>query len=359
MDSCIFFPHFYLTNDTVLRHQYLYLPSLCRIHTSDRPPRDSKELKRFLSEMAQYGFLENWIPEAADSETVRRFLRVIEHGFCDGIPEYIRQLGKYEKERTSAKTFHLGRVDQWPEVARRLVELGIAKIDRYNEWCFSTRKMVMTLTTCLALRQQTVRQAPRCTDNPEHDELAMLIECLPPGGDAGRPVWRAVLEFPYAIPQNLGDLSLDRLQNLREEIAPFTRFYWDSLPDLAGGIGRADSSAALEEAFRAVAGRVQESLETIQDRLKVFNIISTRGYGQYRWFIPPDSAFESVPLEEAYAAKEVRMTLAPRRCAPEDLDGLTRYPGCYVWSLSAPRHREGIWGQAVSSWLKRFWPVQS
>lgn len=358
MDSCIYFPHFYLTNDTVLRHQYLYLPSLCRIHTSSRPPRDSKELKRFLSELSQFGFLHQWFPEEARPETGRRFLQVVEHGFRDHLPEYIRLLGKYEKERTSAKTFHLCQVNQWPEAAQRLADLGIAKIDRYHEWCFSTRRMVMTLTTCLAIERQAALQIPRCTDNPEYDELAMLIEGLPPGKDTGRTVWRAVLEFPYFIPQNLGDLSLDRLQTLREEIASYTRFYQEALPESARQLGQADSPAAREAAFHALAGRLNETAAGIQDRLKVFNVLPRRVYGQYRWYISPGGPLESVSVESAAPVRDVSWLLQPWPVSPEEVESITRYPGCYVWSLAAPAQNTGGLGKAVSGWLKQLWPAR-
>ncbi len=356
MDSCIFFPHFYLTNDTVLRHQYLYLSSLCRIHTSDRPPRDSKELKRFLSELTQFGFLDQWIPEEARPETGRRFLQVVEHGFRDQLPEYIHLLGKHEKERTAAKTFHLCRVNQWPEVAQRLVELGIAKIDRYNEWCFSTRRMVMTLTTCLAVERQAALQIPRSTDDPGHDELAMLIEGLPAGDDTGRTVWRAVLEFPYFIPQKLGDISLDRLQNLREEIAPHARFYQETLPESARGLGQADSPDALEAAFQDFTNRLHEAAAAIQDRLKVFNLQPQRMYGQYRWYIPPGSPLESLPAENTPSARDMALLLQPWQVSPVEVEAITRYPGCFVWSLASPARNPGGWGRVVSGWLKRLWP---
>ncbi|MGC9326402.1 MAG: hypothetical protein ACP5I1_02095, partial [Candidatus Hinthialibacter sp.] len=179
MASTVIFPYFYFSNETLLRQHYLYMPPVVRVQPCDRPPRDNKQVKRLISDLMRVAFLENYSQDQFDAEINERFLRVVERAFQENRPLYLKHLGKYEKERMSAKTFHLCRKRLWEDLVHRLLDLGIATIDNYDEWCFSTRMMVMVMTICAALSQQRKDGLPRSTDQPEYDELACLIEGLP------------------------------------------------------------------------------------------------------------------------------------------------------------------------------------
>lgn len=336
MASSIFFPYFYLSNDTLLRHQYLYAPSVVRVHPCDRPPRDNKDVKRFLSELMQVGFLENASQDEFDETINARFLQTIERGFQQNRPLYLKQLGKYEKERTSAKTFHLCRKKDWGELVQRLMDWGIASLDNYDEWCFSTRMMVMTLTSCVTLVRQRERMLPRCTDQLEYDELASLIECFPADDGSDAVLRRGILEFPYFVPQNLSSMLLDRLMTLRDDFAAITGDFQQSLIDDAKDLNQTASNAELEERIKCVGERIQEIVKRLGDTLKSRNESVKEVYAQYRWYIPPGSPLAELSFETPSVHQDLAFTTLDAPAAQTEIERTTSYPGCFIWTLENP-----------------------
>lgn len=336
MASSIFFPYFYLSNDTLLRHQYLYAPSILRVHPCDRPPRDDKDVKRFLSELTQIGFLENAAQEEFDSAINDRFSQVIERGFQQNRSLYLKQLGKYEKERASAKTYHLCRKKMWEELVQRLLDLGIAAMDNYDEWCFSTRMMVMTMTSCVALAHQREKRIPRCADLVEHDELAALIECFPAEDGGDSVLRRAVLEFPYFIPQNMTPMLLDRLMTLRDDFSAIAGDFQQSIMDDANDLNRSASLAELDERVKCFSERIQEIMKRLGENLKSRNESVKEVYAQYRWYLPPDQPATGLVLETPVINQDVAFTMMDVPAAPSEIERITAYPGCFIWTLESP-----------------------
>ena len=108
------------------------------------------------------------------------------------------------------------------------------------------------------------------------------------------------------------------------------------MPESARGLGQADLRT--QAAFQDLTNRLHEAAAAIQDRLKVFNLQPQRMYGQYRWYIPPGSPLESLPAENTPSARDMALLLQPWQVSPVEVEAITRYPGCFVWSL----HQRGI-----------------
>ncbi len=336
MASSIFFPYYYLSNDTLLRHQYLYAPTLLRVLPSDRPPRDSKHLKRFISELSQFNFLDNSFQEAFDIDVNKRFLHLVEHGFNKNTPYFVHCLGKYEKELASTKTFHLCRYKVWQELVERLVELRIAEIDPYEEWCFSTRKMVISLNTCLTISQQEKQGIPRCTDSIEHEELATLIECSPCDNDEDVLIPRAILEFPYYAPQNLGAMQLERMQTIRESLSDDAKSFQNLILDNSLEIQKAASKADFSDKMRCFHNQLQEINGRIYEKLQSHNEQIQMVYAQYRWYIPQDSYLSEIVLDDPVSLKDVSCSIINAPINPNNLERILSYPGSYIWTQESP-----------------------
>ncbi|MBN2326883.1 MAG: hypothetical protein JXR73_06995 [Candidatus Omnitrophica bacterium] len=351
MASSVIFPYFYFSNETLLRQLYLYMPPVVRVHPCDRPPRDNKQVKRLVSDLMRVGFLENHSQNEFDAEINERFLRVVERGFQENRPLYLKHLGKYEKERASAKTFHLCRKKLWEDLVQRLLDLGIATVDNYDEWCFSTRMMVMVMTTCAALSLQRRNNLPRSTDLPEYDELACLIEGLPQDDGHDVVLRRAILEFPYVVPKYLPAMQLDRLMNLRDALKPITKQYQSILQEEASDLQQSTSLTELEERVKCIGERVQEIFSEVEGKLKSHNEALQTMYAQYRWHLPPGSPAAGLVLEEPIVKKDVTFAAIDSPASPSEIDAVMTYPGSFVWAQEAPKllpKPNGFWKRLFS-----------
>jgi len=336
MASSIFYPYFYLSNDTLLRHQYLYTASLLRVHPCDRPPRDNKQVKRFVSELTQIGFLENGALEEFHAEIQRSFLTILERAFQLNRPLYLKMLGKYEKERASAKTFHLCRMKRWEELTRRLIELGIAASDNYEEWCFSTRMMVIIMTVYAALAQQQEKRIPRCTDSVEYEELAAFLECAPLDDGSDPALRRAILEFPYRVPKNLNEMQLDRLMTLRDAVAAIAGDFQQPIMDDAADLLRSSSLPELEERLQCIGERMQEITGKIADDFSSRNEAIETRYVQYRFYISADAPLAALPLERSFVQDGAAFSVFTLPANLAESRVVLSNPGSFVWCQETP-----------------------
>jgi hypothetical protein len=336
MAPSIFFPYYYLSNDTLLRHQYLYAPTLLRVLPSDRPPRDSKHLKRIISELSQFNFLDNASQVEFDLDVNQRFMHLVEYGFDKNNPNYVHCLGKYEKELASAKTFHLCRNKVWQELVERLVELRIAEVDRYGEWCFSTRKMVISFNTCLTISQQEKQGMPRCTDSIEHEELATLIECSPCDNDDDVLIQRAILEFPYYVPKNLAAMQLERMQTIRESLADDAKSFQNLITENSLEIQKSESKADFSDRIRHFHNQLHEINGRIYKKLQSHNEQIAIQYAQYRWYIPQDSCLSEIQLDDPVSVKDVSCSIINAPVVPNNAERILSYPGAYIWVQESP-----------------------
>ncbi|MEW6234546.1 MAG: hypothetical protein AB1656_04105 [Candidatus Omnitrophota bacterium] len=351
MTESIFFPHFYLANDVLLRHQYLYSSRLMRIHSSDRPPRDGKLAKSTIANLSGAGFLEDSIPLERSEWAAERFIKTLERAYKENREEYIRRMGKFMKERTSTKTYHLFRLKVWPDAAACAMELGLAVPDSGEIWCFATRQMVMTLIACLTLEQQAQRRLPRCADATEFDELAELLELFPAGsGDASV---RAVLEFPYIVPQAILSLSWEELQVRKIKLAPIAGLFYETIQEAENALNAAKSREEIGERLQDFQGNVAafnrqviQTLQPLGDRPAVF-------YHQYRWYPPEASAVAPAALPAPFIVKDVALAAMLLPAAKEETARARSYPGCLVCAMEKPAFERG-WGWKMTNWFKRF-----
>lgn len=347
MTTNIFFPYFYLSNDILLRHQYIYAKSLARVLPSDRPPRDSKPIKRCISELNQLDFFQHIIPPERIDWISRRFLTVIEYWYDRQLPDYLRLIGKYEKERTSAKTFHFCRVGVWPELVQRLLDLEIATVDHYNEWCFSTRKMVMIFNICIALYYQHRDRSYRCTDDIEQEQLATLIECLPSGSSDDTDTLRAVLEFSYPIPQHILSFQTERLQTLRDNIEPLAGRLAETILDTVSRINHQPTLADIPAVLKQQADAIESVTQSLQVKFQSHNESCRRFYAQYHWYLDqPEWKAEQKP-QDPISSNQCSFAIRLLPVAPSEKERIFKYPGCYLWA------------QESSHWIKKQGFLQS
>ncbi|RJP18289.1 MAG: hypothetical protein C4527_29260 [Candidatus Omnitrophota bacterium] len=349
MDTSIFFPHFYLPNEIFIRHQFLYIPNLLRMQPSDRKPKDSKGVKQFI---ADTDFPVDLIPAETAESVANRFMTVIERSYCESRELYIRRLGKYDKERASTKTFHLCRAPLWPEVVRCLEELGLANVDSSGTWCFSTRQMVMTWNTCLAIENQRQRRIARCTDEPEYDELAALIECLPRGDGNDATASRAVLEFPYVYPENILTLDAATLQILRNSMQMLSASFRKALIDNAGKLETLATTAEIKAQFKKIHADLTEITKWMAQILKEEGQKTARAYGHYRWYINSDSPLAGMGAFQPLLGKNLALSAQIIPLSPDEMARIPTYPGCFLWTRTTANSEMGI-GKRISNLFKR------
>ncbi len=354
MLSTIFFPHFYLANDTFFRHQFLYADSLQRILPTARPPRDHKTCKRFVSELTDIGFVDTVHRDEFNETVSDRFIHLVERAFESGLPDYIRYLGKYEKERASAKTFPLCRCRNWPDIVNLLTRLNLAQPDGQKEWLNSTRTLVMVLTTIHAIVLQQKTHTPRCSDAPAFDEIASLAERMPKDDGNDALISRLCLEFPYRVPANLSSLSLERLQAIREGLLPLTDVYRQTLLDTSRTFDQASTKAERTEKLRDFQNTIHESMTKVEDRLEAFGETPVPVYGQFRWYPPLDSPLEGLEPNAPCTVKDVSLSIEKLPANPATVKSLPSHPGCQIWTLESPsiKPNSGL-KRLFKKWLSR------
>ncbi len=352
MTDLIFYPHFYLANEISWRHHFLYFPKLFRQLPSDRPPRDSKQVKPFVKSMNKNGFVEDIVPPNADEEVTRRFIQTLERAFQQDRALYIKQMGKYGKERTATKTFHLCRMKMWPELTAKAIELGTAVTDNYDEWCFGTRQMVLTLNTCLTIHQQAERQAIRCTDNFNFDNLAELLECLPAGNEEDETIQRAVLEFPYTVPQNLLSMNEDALLQARNRIYPTGSTLIKILMDTVEAINQCTNLKELRGQLDSFNGAITKLNQDIGKIIKAVKSQTYTFYMQYRWYPYSECVLSKGSMEKPLVVKKAALHTYPLSISKEETSHVGNYPGCLISTLEKPVFERGL-SQKLIGFLKR------
>lgn len=336
MEASIYFPHFYLANDTLLRHRYLYADSIERIFPTGRQIRDNKVCRPFVTALTETGFIHNVQQNDFDETVNARFIQLVERGFKSNLPEYLHYLGKYEKERASAKTFPMCRYNGWPDVTALLTELNLAKTDSLQEWLYSTRTLTIAFTTIHATIYQQTRQASRCSDEPSFDGIASLIERMPNDDGNDETTVRARLEFPYSVPANLPDLPLERLQTIRNELLPVRESYREPLLQTAQKLGQASNRQELNETLRAFQGSIRENMTSVENCLIVLGEKPVTRYGQYRWYTPENSFVGALDSDSPWMAKDVSLSVENLTADPTRIESLPFTPGCYIWTLESP-----------------------
>lgn len=352
MTDLIFYPHFYLANEILWRHHFLYFPKLFRQLPSDRPPRDSKQVKPFVKSMNKNGFVEDIIPQNASEEVTRRFIQTLERAYKQDMDLYIKQMGKYGKERTATKTFHLCRMKMWPALTAKAIELGTAVTDNYDEWCFGTRQMVLTLNTCLTINQQAERHAIRCTDNFNFDHLAQLLECLPAGNEEDDTIQRAVLEFPYTVPQNLLSMNEDTLLQAREQINPTASPLIKILMDTVEALNQCENMKEIRAQLDAFNVAITKLNQDIGKIIKAGIGQTSTFFMQYRWYPQSEGVLSSGSMEKPLVVKKAALQTHPLSISKEEISYVRNYPGCLISTLEKPVFERGL-GQKLIGFLKR------
>jgi len=351
MTESIYFPHFYLANDVLLRHQYLYSSRLMRIHSSDRPPRDVKLVKSTVANLSSAGFLKDFIPMERSEWAAERFIKTLERAYKENREEYIRRMGKFMKERASTKTYHLCRLKIWPDAAACAMELGMAVPDSGEIWCFGTRQMVMTLITCLTLEQQALRRLPRCADAPEFDELAELLELFP--SDGSENIVRALLEFPYIVPQSILSLSWVELQARKTALAPHSGALYETIQETEDALNAAKTQEEIGERVREFHEKITAFNRQAAQVLRSLGDQPTVYYRQYRWYPAETSVLSQTALPAPVVAKDVALGSKFLPAAKEEAARARSYPGCLVCALEKPTIERGL-GWKLKNWFKRF-----
>ncbi len=338
MQTSIFFPYFYLPNEIFLRHQYLYSNKLLRIHPSDRKPRDSREVKRFISES---GFPEDLILNEEREDVSNRFITMIEKTYTENRDVYIQQLGKYDKERASAKTFHLCRPDIWPKVVQTLLDKGLANMEKSGSWCLSTRKMVMAWTICQTLYFQKDFNVPRCTDDVVYDDLAVLAECLP-DGSGDEVIDRAVLEFPYVYPDKILDKSLDQLESIKRQMMSFTETFQPVLLEEIQNIEKLKSMPEVKNQLKDIHFKLKEPLNKISEIMKKNGEKVAWAYGQIRWYLSYDSSLSEFTTFSPVKIKNLSLNKVPVPISQNEKERVQQYPGCFLWTMDSSSSGKGF-----------------
>lgn len=355
--AAVFFPHFYLSNEIFLRHQYLYAPSLLRALPSDRPPQDSKPVKKTLADLKSLGFVDTLIPTEKSAWVYERYRAVLQRAYADERELYIRHMGKYGKERTASKTFHLCRVKVWPEVVTLLLEMDFATLDSIAggskvdfqrldeirallaqggeipaEWCFSTRQMVIAFLTCLTLDYQRSHNLPRATDDPLFDELACMIECLPQGSSEDLEAQRAVLEFAYPVPRSILEAPLETLSAWRTETQDLAEELILQVRDAAESLSVIASMSEIAAILRILNGKLKNLYPEIRGVWEKQGIETEIHYAQYRWYLPLNSVLRAGTLPKPATSGDVGLGVLIQPISPTEEDAVRAYPGCFIWT---------------------------
>lgn len=334
MEQSLFFPHFYLANDTLFRHAFLHTNSMIRVHPCDRPGRDSKPVKQFLRALQ---YTEDYMPTEFNEDTSLRTCHAVKQAYESKNTTYIDIIGKHEKQRTSAKTFHLCRVKVWPDVSRTMVDLSLAKNDDYDEWCFGTRRMVMIFTTNHTLDRQRSLTIPRCTDDVEFDELAQLLECLPLGNESDTTITRGAFEFPYVVPKTISEMDVETLQSFGKSFRSQASGLFPLVNQAVKSLEPCTDPHSLNQAFGEIQKAFQEFRSAQEQVIKSKGLKPETRYAQYRWYVSAGTPLDSLAISEPEGSKGFSLTTHKLPISASNQQSVRCYPGCYVWAIEKPR----------------------
>lgn len=345
--NSLLFPHFYLSNSHLIRHQYFMTDAMLRIVSSDRPTRDDKEVKQLMKDI---DFPESRVVQEVEEKAVKRFLTVLHEAYEKNNDYYFPALQKFGVERTATKTFHFSRITELVPAVEKMQALGFAKPDRAGSWCMSAPKMVQLYVTCATVEYQQIKEIPRCTDAEEHDELATVIETLPQTGQPQETVKRAVLNFKYYMPDGLESMDASSLLKISESLKPHLSKYTETaiqaariLDETASG---SDSKKTLGDALAPIAD-VNQAVNTH---------ISTLGYkpkefrGQYRWYAKPGSDVSGLTQADSISHQQGSLTVEEKPASSALISEIAQYPGCFVWTLEPADAGKGLLSRLSKLW---------
>ncbi len=340
------FPHFYLSNDTLVRHQYLYTESLERLLSSDRPTRDDKQVKQLIAAL-QYP--ENRVVQHQD-KAIQRFINVLQEAYEKKNENYFPVLQKFGVERTATKTFHFSRLSELEPAVEKMQALGFAKPDLSGSWCMSTPKMVQLFVTCATVEYQQDQQLPRCTDHPEHDRLATVIEALHQSGSGEKQLTRLILEYPYFVPKEWNLMTSDELLLIREKLLSLTEQYTRQILEAASQLTSIQDSNRIKPVFNASVKKVQDHNQAIQTAIKDNQYTPEEFRMQYRFYAQPKSSFPSWKNQTPISTNKTALHYQTVPASVDTFESLHSYPGCFVWTLEPLDSGKGIFNR-----LQRLW----
>ncbi len=359
MQATILFPHFYMTNENYIRHQLLCSDALYRLQPSDRVPPDSKPVKKFIKSLDPEFFIP-LVPTERIDGVVYRVQTALEKAFTEEQEFYVQHIGKYGKERTSSKTFHICRVKVWEDLVKYLVKKDLATLDNIAagsavdferlkqiqenieneelkaEWCFSTRMVIQTFCSALALEFQRAIGLPRGADDPLYDQLACLVECLPMFDGMDKMINRAILEFPYPVPANLNQMEMDEILHLRSEVLPIAKKLTACIEDGAKSLETACSSKEANPVMTNVQDCHKELTQQIRKSFQSRGMKVQTCYGQYRWYPSKGSGLDSASMTAPHCTGSLTLKLVSCHVARQRKDSLYETTPCWIWAQNKP-----------------------
>lgn len=344
--NSLLFPHFYLSNDHLIRHQYFMVDEMLRILSSDRPTRDDKEVKQLMKDLE---FPESKVVQEVEEKAVQRFLTVLHEAYEKNNELYFPALQKFGVERTATKTFHFSRIVELVPAVEKIQALGFAKPDRAGSWCMSAPKMVQLYVTCATVEYQKLKNIPRCTDAEEHDNFASVIETLPQSDQPKEKVTRAILNFKYFMPDCLDTMDSSALQKAKESLKPHLSNY-SEIAMKASTIFNEGSGQECKKALNDALAPIAEL------NLAVSTHISTLGYkpkeyrGQYRWYAKPGSAVSGLVGSGGMSHQQGSIQAEEKTASAESVKELSQYPGCLIWTLEPANTGKGLLARLGKLW---------
>lgn len=376
MQSAVFFPHFYIPSETFIRHQMLYTPNLKRMQASDRLPQDSKSVKKLIKALISDELFEPIIPQERDDRVARKVQFVLKKAFEAEEELYIKHLGKYGKERTSTKTFHMCRVKVWEDLVKFLIKMDLATLDSIAagshvdfdklreiqenidhielkaEWCFSTRTVIQTFCTALTIEYQKEHQIPRTTDHPQYDRLAALIEGEPVFDGTDKMINRAVFEFSYPIPQDIEEIEYEKLKELREQLLPITLPFVECIENGAKSLEVAPGQKEADPIMQNIQTDCRKHQQKLRQVIQNAGFKAKTNYGQIRWYPAKGSGLDSAILPSPHCTGILGLKVESLPVAKSMKETIRNTPECWVWSMEQPvmEQTSGVF-RAIRKWF--------
>lgn len=345
--NSLFFPHFYISNDTLIRHQFIMADSMLRIVSSDRPTRDSKEVKDLMSAL---GFPESRVVEDCSVQAVQRFVTVLTEAYEKNNPHYFPALQKFGVERTATKTFHFSRLVELVPAVEKMQALGFAKPDHAGSWCMSAPKMVQMFVICATLEYQKQLNIPRCSDLLEHDELAAVIEALPQMDSPQQTVTRAVLSFKYYMPDGLESMEVTRLIEIKKPLHPIASKYESIAKQTAKTLDEVTTANDIKRVLEDALKPIGELNQSLRRQIEALGCKAREFRGQYRWYAEQNSALSSLIDTNAVANQHGAIEAVLQNIDQNRVNEIKQYPGCFLWTLEPADAGKGLLNR-----LRRLW----
>lgn len=347
MTKSLLFPYIYLPNPVLLRHQFLYSGEMIRILSSDRPPRDSKDVKQFIKS-ADYPSHEV-MPEN-DPLIAKRLVFALEEAYERDNELYAKHIGKFGVERTATKTFHLCRPNEAEAVVEKMQALGFARPDRSGAWIMSTRMMIQLVVTAAVLERQWTESVPRCTGEVPFDELASLLEALPSKDGDNTAIPRAALEFEYVTPESILAEEPELLAKLRDDMPDAAKCLPDTILKAAASL----ETAADERRIKDRLGEFEELMGDVNGQcaaaIRKHGKRPVKAFGRYRWYPAEGSMIGSIPKERPVNGKTASLTVFETLAGSGTVKEIRSYPGCFIWAAKGAEKKGGFLGRLFSGW---------